>query len=151
MWWAAANLLVEHAPPELGVESLPPSPQAVREGLQAKLGDAVAPSIGCQAAKDTGDVDHSAPGLQQQGQQSAGQPHVTGLRATMEQGPRAGWAAVTVMLAGQREVLSALVPEFQPRREGGVEGGEGGGGAWWGASLPALGESLPLPSHWSPG
>lgn len=88
-------------------------------------------------------------GLQQQGEQSAGQPHVTGGRVTMEQGPGAGWAVVTVMLAGQREVLSALLLEFQPRREGGVEGGEGGGGAWWGASLPALGESLPLPSPWS--
>ena len=57
---------------------------------------------------------------------------------------------MTVMLAAQREVVSAPFPEFQPRREGGVEGGEGGGGAWWGASLPALGESLPLPSPWSP-
>ena len=94
MWWAAANLLVEQAPPELGAESLPPSPQAVREGLQAKLGDAVAPSIGCQAAKDTGDVDHSAPGLQQQGQQGEGDPDGTQrvhIQHPLEVLPRLPW------------------------------------------------------------
>lgn len=67
--------------------------------------------------------------------------------ATMEQGPRQGGAAVTVMLAGQREVLFKRSFSFQEGGRGG--GGEGGGGPV-GASLPALGESLPSPSHWSP-
>ena len=36
MWWAAADLLAEQAP--LSWSGVPaPSPQAVREGLQAKL------------------------------------------------------------------------------------------------------------------
>ena len=38
-------------------------PQAVREGLQAKLGDTVAPTVCCQATQDAADVDHPAPGL----------------------------------------------------------------------------------------
>ena len=71
-------------------------------------------------------------GLQQQGEQSAGQPHVTGGRVTMEQGPGAGWAVVTVMLAGREKSCLLSFWSFSPGgregwREEGVEEEPGGG------------------------
>lgn len=56
-------------------------------------------------------------GLQQQGKQSVGQPHVAGLRATIERGQGPGWADGSQR---ERKVVSAL--EGVTAREGGREG-----------------------------
>jgi hypothetical protein len=62
--WEGTDTSVEWAAPWAWAQSPEPlSPQAVGEGLQAKLGDTVAPTIGRQAAHDAGDVDHPALGL----------------------------------------------------------------------------------------